>query len=151
MGRKKAAFRSAWYPESAEECESHIKGYLKDNNGIKKDDFPGCIVPHAGWFYSGSIACRTIGSLASLLGQERNLDCIVIFGLHMNADDSPIILESGSWETPFGDLDIQKSFGANIVEKALTEKIKLWKKSNRSFPEENTIELQLPFIKYFFP
>ena len=105
MGRKKASFRGTWYPDSKDECESHIKDYLKDNNGIQKGNFQGCIVPHAGWYFSGSIACRTIASLASQ-NKERNRDCVVIFGLHMHKNDSPFLLESGSWETPFGDLDI---------------------------------------------
>ncbi len=150
MGRKKAVFKGAWYPETSDECESHIKGYLKDNKGIIEDDSPGCIVPHAGWNYSGSIACRTIGSLASQLDQGRNLDCIVIFGLHMKGEDTPIILESGTWETPFGDLEIERNFGNQIVEQAIIEKVKILKQPSRLFPEENTIELQLPFIKYFF-
>lgn len=151
MGRKKAVFRGAWYPESKAECESHIKGYLKDNNGILKGNFKGGIVPHAGWLYSGSIACRTIGSIANSIDHGHDIDCIVVFGLHLRSDDPPIILESGTCETPLGDINIEKNLGSAIVEKAMADKIKIWKKSYRSFPEENTIELQLPFIKYFFP
>ncbi len=151
MGRRKAVFRGAWYPDSKDECESHIKDFLKDNKGILHGNFKGGIVPHAGWLYSGSVACRTIGSIAASIGlQGRHIDCIVIFGLHMRSDDHPLILEFGSWETPFGDIDIQENFGADIVEKAMAEKVTIQKMSGRSFPEENTIELQLPFIKYFF-
>lgn len=151
MGRKKAAYRSAWYPESAQECESQIKGFLKENTGVIKGDFKGCVVPHAGWYYSGSIACRTIASLASSsMDKGELLDAIVVLGIHMNIGDQPLILECSSWETPFGDLEIHKSFGAKIVEKALEDKVKIRGKSHESFPEENTIELQLPFIHNFF-
>ena len=150
MGRKRAAFKGSWYPESKDECESNIKGYLQDNKGIIKGNFPGCIVPHAGWYFSGSIACRTIASLAASFDQSRNIDCIVIFGLHMRVDDSPLLLGAGSWETPFGDIDIHESFGSKIVEEAEAKGVKLTKKTHTSFPEENTIELQLPFVKYFF-
>ncbi|MCP3874442.1 MAG: AmmeMemoRadiSam system protein B, partial [Desulfobacteraceae bacterium] len=149
MGRKKASFRGTWYPASKDECESNIKDYLKDHNGIIKGDFQGCIVPHAGWYFSGSIACRTIASLA-FSKKGKNIDCVVICGLHMRQDDTPLIFESGSWETPFGDLDIDKDFGASILEKAEAEEVELIRKSDKSFPNENTIELQLPFIKYFF-
>jgi len=150
MGRKRAAFKGSWYPDSRDECESNIKSYLKDNKGVLKGNFPGCIVPHAGWYFSGSIACRTIASLAASFDRGRSIDCIVIFGLHMSADDSPLLLEAGSWETPFGDIDIQESFGSKIVEAAEAKAVKLKKKSHTFFPEENTIELQLPFVKYFF-
>ncbi len=149
MGRKKASFRGTWYPASKDECESHINDYLKDQNGIIKGDFQGCIVPHAGWYFSGSIACRTIASLAFSKGRK-NIDCVVICGLHMREEETPLIFESGSFETPFGDLDIDKDFGASIVEKAGAEEVKFIRKSDKSFPNENTIELQLPFIKYFF-
>lgn len=146
MGRKRAAFRGSWYPHSSNECESHIKDYLKDNKGIVKGNFKGCIVPHAGWYFSGSIACRTIASLS----QGRKPDCIVVFGIHMGVDDFPILPGSGSWETPFGDLVIDDCLGTRIVEHSEAEGIMFTKMSLESFPEENTIELQLPFIKYFF-
>ncbi len=68
----------------------------------------------------------------------------------MRLEETPLIFESGSWETPFGELDIDKDFGAIILEKAEAEEVELIRKSDKSFPNENTIELQLPFIKYFF-
>jgi MEMO1 family protein len=152
MGKKKAAYQGAWYPESAEECESHIKGYLKENNGIVKGNYTGCIVPHAGWYYSGSIACRTIASLAdSFVKKGRDMDAVIIFGIHMNINDSSVILGSGSWETPFGDLNIHKDLGRIIIENTLAQRVNILEKTHKSFPEENTIELQLPFIKIFFP
>ncbi|MCK5098328.1 MAG: AmmeMemoRadiSam system protein B, partial [Desulfobacteraceae bacterium] len=114
MGRKRASFKGTWYPDSRDECESNIKTYLKDNKRIVKGNFQGCIVPHAGWYFSGSIACRTIASLS----QGRNPGCIVIFGFNMRADDSPLLLEAGAWETPFGDIEIHESFVSSIVEKA---------------------------------
>jgi AmmeMemoRadiSam system protein B len=149
MGRKKASFRGTWYPGSRDECESHIKSYLTDKNGIIKGDFQGCVVPHAGWYYSGSIACRTIASLATQ-NKKKNIDCVVICGLHMHQKDSSCLFGSGSWETPFGDIDIDEDFGSGIVEKAEAEQVKIVKESYHSFPTENTIELQLPFVKYFF-
>ena len=109
MGRKKASFRGTWYPGSRDECESHIKSYLTDKNGIIKGDFQGCVVPHAGWYYSGSIACRTIASLATQ-NKKKNIDCVVICGLHMHQKDSSCLFGSGSWETPFGDIDIDEDF-----------------------------------------
>ena len=149
MGRKKASFRGTWYPGSRDECESHIKDYLKDKNGILKGDFQGCVVPHAGWYYSGSIACRTIASLA-FQNKKRKIDCVIVCGLHMHKEDSPLLLGSGSWETPFGELDIDEAFASRIVAKSDSEGIKISNKSHQSFPSENTIELQLPFVKYFF-
>ncbi len=146
MERKRAAFRGTWYPETKKECESKVRKYLKDDKGIIKGDFSGCIVPHAGWYFSGSIACRTIASL----NQNRNIDAVAVSGLHMHGSDSPLLLGSGLWETPFGDIDIHEELGSSIIAHAGAEGIKIIRESTQTFPEENTIELQLPFIKYFF-
>jgi AmmeMemoRadiSam system protein B len=64
---RRAVFAGSWYPSSAAECEKEIEGFLAEG---KKMDFPaeervGGIVPHAGWFFSGSIACNVISSLKS--------------------------------------------------------------------------------------
>ncbi|MCF8044647.1 MAG: AmmeMemoRadiSam system protein B [Desulfarculaceae bacterium] len=139
MKRKRASFKGAWYPASAGECETSIKAFLKEKGGSLKGRFPGGIVPHAGWVFSGSIACRVIASLDS------NVDAVVMFGVHMRPDSKPFILSGGSWETPFGDLEVHEKLAEHI-----SRKEKIHKMTPGSFPDENTIELQLPFVKYFF-
>ncbi|MFO7752718.1 MAG: AmmeMemoRadiSam system protein B [Desulfobacteraceae bacterium] len=141
MKRKRASFKGAWYPASAGECETSIQAFLKEKGGPLKGRFAGGIVPHAGWVFSGSIACRVIASLQT----ESKVDAVIIFGVHMRPDSRPFILSQGSWETPFGDLDVQEELSGKIMEEQRIEKL-----SPGSFPDENTIELQLPFVKYFF-
>lgn len=139
MKRKRATFKGAWYPASAGECENSIKAFVKENGGPPKGRFTGGIVPHAGWFFSGSIACRVIASLDS------NVDAVVIFGVHMRPDSKPFVLSGGAWETPFGDLSVHEELAEQI-----SRQEKLHTMSPDAFPDENTIELQLPFVKYFF-
>ncbi len=166
MKIKKAVFAGSWYPANTNRCEEHVKQFLSEKYGPIKGQFVGGVVPHAGWFFSGSIACRVIASIAlsarstleSVAGieEERHsnrlmpvkIDAIFIFGMHLNPKDKPRVMTSGAWETPFGELLIHESlateFGKNPAIDARID-------SPDSFPEENTIELQLPFIKYFFP
>ena len=139
MKRKRASFKGAWYPASAGDCENSIKKFLKEKGGPQKGRFLGGIVPHAGWFFSGSIACRVIASL------EQTVDAVIVFGVHMRPDAKPFILSSGAWETPFGDLPVHEELADHIGRQE-----KIHKMSPDSFPDENTIELQLPFVKYFF-
>ena len=146
MERKKAAFKGSWYPADGRECERQILKFLKERNGPSRGRYVGGIVPHAGWFFSGSIACRVIGSLVDNGDAPDPVDLVVIFGHHMHPKEPPLIMGSGAWETPFGDLKIHKGVAA-----ALAEGVGGVVLGPDTFPDENTIELQLPFIRYFFP
>ena len=142
MEKKKMAFAGTWYPATAGECETSIKNFLKEKQGPLEGRFVGGIVPHAGWYFSGSIACRVIASLAS----DEKIDTIVLFGAHMHRQSEPFILASGSIETPFGEIEVD----TELVDK-ICSGISIRKRSVFKFPDENTLELQNPFIKYFFP
>jgi AmmeMemoRadiSam system protein B len=107
-----------------------------------KGSFIGGIVPHAGWYYSGSIACRVIASLKS----DEKVDTIVLFGAHMHKQSEPFILSHGALETPFGNIEVD----TELVDK-ICEGISIRKRPPSKFPDENTLELQNPFIRYFFP
>lgn len=145
MEKKRTAFAGTWYPAAAEACEREIQRFLKDGSGPAKGRFVAGIVPHAGWAFSGSIACRTI---ASLIPSETSgpVDTIVLFGGHMHRQSEPFVMTSGAVETPLGDIEID---GA-LVE-ALCDGISIRKRSPGRFVDENTLELQYPFIRHFFP
>lgn len=142
MEIKRMSFAGTWYPSSAEECESSIKQFLSEKSGRASGQYAGGVVPHAGWYYSGSIACRVIASLQS----DQAVDTIVVFGAHMHQQSEPFILSQGTVETPFGNMDVDET----LTEKILTG-ISIRPRTPSKFPSENTLELQLPFIKYFFP
>ncbi|MBF0376376.1 MAG: AmmeMemoRadiSam system protein B [Desulfamplus sp.] len=177
MDIKRAAFAGSWYPASSYQCKEFIDKCLSEKKTISNGRFLGGIIPHAGWFFSGSIACRVIASVAlsqnfllsntqissvkrdSTTGKQ--LDAIFIFGMHMNPKGTPCVMVNGAWQTPFGDLPIHESLAtefslnlkstANLDRNKIDRAISIKIDSPSSFPEENTIELQLPFIKYFFP
>lgn len=142
MEKKKMAFCGSWYPATARECESSIEKFLKEKQGPLTGNFIGGIVPHAGWYYSGSISCRVIASLQS----DEKVDTIVLFGAHMHRQSEPFILSHGAVETPFGDIDVDTELADKIC-----DAVSIRKRSPSKFPDENTLELQNPFIRYFFP
>ena len=142
MEKKKMAFAGSWYPATAAECEASIQGFLKEKQGSFDDSFIGGIVPHAGWYYSGSIACRVIASLKS----DEKIDTIILFGAHMHRQSEPFILTHGAIETPFGKIEVDKE----LTDKIITG-ISIRQRPPHKFPDENTLELQCPFIKYFYP
>ena len=154
METKQMAFAGSWYPDTGEACESSIQQFLKQ--GRLQGDFVGGIVPHAGWYYSGSIACRVIASLqppapsdSPGTGSPTNvqpIDTILLFGAHMHRQSEPFIMTRGRIETPLGEIEVD----GDLVEK-ITAGLSIRRRSPLKFPDENTLELQYPFIKYFFP
>jgi AmmeMemoRadiSam system protein B len=139
---RKADFAGAWYPGSAKECEREIQSFLSEKTTASSIENPvGGIVPHAGWFFSGSIACKVIHSLQ----KNDQPDVIVIFGMHLHPGSPCYMMKEGAWETPFGEIQIEKSLATELAER-FSFKIE----TSDHFTQDNTIELQLPFVKYFF-
>ena len=145
MEKKQTAFAGTWYPAAEDACTVAIQQFLTDSTGPVRGRFIAGIVPHAGWAYSGKIACRTIASLVPS-EESRTVDTIVLFGAHMHRQSEPFILAHGAVETPLGDIEVDKE----MVE-TLCENISIRKRPPRKFVDENTLELQYPFIRYFFP
>ena len=140
---RKATFAGSWYPSSPADCEKEINDFLEEG---RKMDLPegeriGGIVPHAGWYFSGSIACNVIDSLQSDIAP----DVLVVFGMHLHPDDPCIMMPEGAWETPFGKIDVEAQLAGELV-----KQFSFRLESYKHFTQDNTIELQLPFIKYFF-
>ena len=162
MEKKQAAFAGTWYPGTARECERAILQFLNEGQGRLFGDFVGGIVPHAGWHFSGSIAARVIASLrppeANLTGvatdeSDRDesdrvgaIDTILLFGAHMHPRSDSFIMTRGVIETPFGEMEVD----GELVEK-IAAGVGIQKRAPEKFPDDNTLELQYPFIKYFFP
>jgi AmmeMemoRadiSam system protein B len=143
MGIRKADFAGSWYPGRPDDCEREILSFLKDKNISRPSGKPliGGIVPHAGWYFSGSIACNVI----SALKDEIPPDIVVIFGMHLHEDSPCYIMKEGDWETPFGNIQIADELTGKLI-----EKFSFNIETAENYQPDNTIELQLPFVKYVF-
>jgi AmmeMemoRadiSam system protein B len=144
MDVRKADFAGSWYPADSKACEREIQTFLKEGKhaALLGSEFVGGIVPHAGWYYSGSIACNVIHALS----KGRAPEVIMVFGMHLHPDSDLYIMAAGAWETPFGEIEIHRE----LAEKLL-ERFDFQVETGRRHHPDNTIELQLPFIKYLFP
>jgi len=145
MEKKQSAFAGTWYPAAAEECDTAIQQFLTEGTGPPEGRFVAGIVPHAGWVFSGSIACRTIAGLVPD-DTSRPVETVVLFGGHMHRQSEPFIMTRGAVETPLGDIEVD----GDLVD-ALCDSISIRKRPPSRFVDENTLELQYPFIRYFFP
>jgi AmmeMemoRadiSam system protein B len=99
-------------------------------------------VPHAGWVFSGKIACNVIRCLS----EQSSPDTILLFGRHLQPSSKSYIMTEGSWATPLGDLEIDQELG-----KKLQAEFPFVVETPTRYDQDNTIEVQLPFIKHYFP
>jgi len=143
MKARKAMFAGSWYPDNAAACEREIAAFIQKAEGSSMDDKKrvGGIVPHAGWYFSGNIACNVIHRLSRGLPP----DVVVVFGMHLHPGSPRYMMTEGSWETPFGELPI-----AAELARELSRRFEFQIETAAHFNRDNTIELQLPFIRYFF-
>ena len=144
MGLRSADFAGSWYPGNRSDCRRAIEAFseacLPCPGEVK--NVVGGIVPHAGWFYSGQIACNVI----KCLDRKSSPDTCIIFGRHLHPGSSNYIMKEGQWDTPLGDLEIDSELAARLA-----EEFPFTVETSTRYEQDNTIELQLPFLKYFFP
>lgn len=138
-------FAGSWYPANPKDCKQEIRDFLKEpfpqiDSGRK---YNGGIVPHAGWYFSGSIACNVIHRLVE---EEKPPDVFVVSGMHLYAGAPSFIMAQGAWDTPFGPIDVEENLA-----RELTQRFSFQLETPGDYSQDNTIELQLPFIKFFFP
>ena len=142
MSRRKRSLPSGWYPFDGKDCkreiESHIEGWSPPPS--RSGNGRGGIVPHAGWYFSGKLAARVFYSLAL----KEKVEVVVLYGGHLGPNELPRIVMEEAWETPLGDIEIRTDFT-----KSLMKRINAKEESPSS--GDNTVEVQLTMIKYFFP
>jgi len=149
MGKavRPAAFAGSWYPARAADCARDIHRFLagaEPPETQREATLVGGIVPHAGWAYSGALACRVIARLRR--GADPVPEAIVLFGGHLPPSAPNVMMPAGAWETPFGEIPVAEELAAEIAPRFPFR----LESPERGLPD-NTIELQLPFLKHFYP
>ncbi len=142
MSRRTRALPRGWYPADKKECQREIESYLEGWTPSQSPSSKGLggIVPHAGWYFSGRLAARVLHSLKL----KSKAEVVVLYGGHLSAEDLPRIVTEEACETPFGDIEIHEGFVKNLMKRADVKK-------ESPTSGDNTIEIQLAMVKYFFP
>lgn len=139
MAVRKRSLPSGWYPSSAAGCKKDIEEFLS-GFAVPAGTWRGAVAPHAGWFFSGLAAARAIGTLAGTPGVDR----VVVYGGHLPGSSVPIAYPEDSWDTPLGPQPMDSSLVRELV--SLGETVT----ASTGFAD-NTVEIQIPFVRYFFP
>ncbi len=128
------AVAGRFYPANAEKLLQELEGFLPlDPSPIHA---LGCVAPHAGYVYSGSIA----GAVYSRIAVPRC--CVVLCPNHTGLGPPLSIMSSEAWQTPLGSVPIDKKLATELKTRLpqLTEDCE----AHRA---EHAIEVQLPFLK----
>ncbi|MCG2711460.1 MAG: AmmeMemoRadiSam system protein B [Candidatus Omnitrophica bacterium] len=125
-----------FYPDKPEILKKTIEGFI--DTAQKKEECKAVLMPHAGYFYSGIVAGKTISCV--------NIpDTIIILAPNHTGLGSPYsILSKGSWETPFGNISIQEELAAILLENS-----EFFRQDEAPHIKEHAIEVEVPFLQYF--
>lgn len=100
------------------------------------------IVPHAGWVFSGDVAGMVFKAIKQANG---NVDTFILFGAaHRYYGSQAGVYDSGKWETPMGQVEIDEDIAKLIVNKTIAIG------DRDAHAGEHSIEVQIPFIQELF-
>ncbi len=132
------AVAGRFYPRNPEELRAEALDYLSQT--AEADQEPeraiGCIVPHAGYMYSGHVAGAVFGRI------EIPRRCILMCPNHTGMGHALAIQSEGAWETPLGDVPIDVELA-----EALKQRFPLLQDDSAAHRAEHAAEVQLPFLQ----
>lgn len=134
---RKAVFGGLFYEKNPTRLASQLKDcFGKFGEGAKKAGgaVKGCIVPHAGYAFSGACAASAYRELAG-----SNPDTYIIIGLSHHGYGT--CLSKEDWETPLGVIKTD----VELVEEIRRQGIGI---DEQAHAGEHSIEVQLPFLQY---
>src|SRR5271168_2325940 len=92
------AVSGRFYASDPQELVEQVDACLPRD--VRKIPARGCVVPHAGYMYSGHVAGAVFASL------EIPSRCILLGPRHFPRGEPMAILSEGSWQTPLGEAQI---------------------------------------------
>lgn len=135
---RQPAVAGHFYPLRPQELTRLIESFAKGKESAsQKETAIGCLLPHAGYMYSGSVAYSTASQIK--IG-----DILIILGPnHTGMGEAFSVMDNGYWVTPLGSRNINAE-----VAKKLQDTISFLKADFKAHEFEHSIEVQLPMLQY---
>ena len=130
------AVAGRFYPRDPEDLRAEVHSYTSSEPAQTPVRACGCIVPHAGYMYSGHVAGAVFARL------EIPECCVVLCPNHTGMGRALAIMSEGEWETPLGRIPIDGGFAA-----ALRQSCPLLHEDSAAHRAEHAIEVELPFLQ----
>ena len=144
---RKAIVAGSFYEQEYGRLTKQIENCFYDKKGpgdlpAKKRDvsLKGIIAPHAGYAFSGACQAWAYKEIA----ESKIPKTFVIIGPnHSGIGPDFAVSFNENWETPFGSVRTDRTFGTELISKC-----NLVKESDEVHKNEHSIEVQLPFLLY---
>ena len=135
MKLRRRSLPPGWYPGGKTETLKEIEAFQEGLSQVKEAACAG-VSPHAGWAFSGQIAFEVLRCFPA------EIQTVVVVGGHMPPGGGVVAAFEEGYETPLGTL------GADLE---LLEELKAAFEIRSDRQADNTVEVQLPLIRYLFP
>jgi MEMO1 family protein len=134
------AVAGRFYPSHPAELAALIRKFTCPDPGRPSIQVRACLLPHAGYMYSGHVA----GAVLARIALPRK---IIILGVrHYPRGEPAAILSSGAWRTPLGDARIDEALA-----EALKKACPLLREDSVAHSTEHSLEVQVPFLQALVP
>ncbi len=137
------AVAGRFYPSHAKELLRDIRAYTPQDKN--KDQAPdtthqvasiGCVVPHAGYIYSGSVAGAVYARL------EIPKRCVILGPNHTGKGRALAVMADTTWQTPLGEVRADVETAARLL-----RRFPELQEDSAAHRSEHAIEVQLPFLQ----
>ena len=128
------AVAGRFYPRDRNTLLKDVQSYLSPR--VATTPALGCLVPHAGYIYSGAVA----GTVYAQLDLPQRI--IILCPNHTGKGRPLAIMSQGAWETPLGQAAIDSSLA-----EALKKRSPLLTEDADAHRNEHAIEVELPFLQ----
>src|SRR5215467_9107364 len=134
------AVSGAFYPAEAHALTALIHKYAPPDSLSARTNFRACLVPHAGYIYSGAVS----GAVFSHISLPKR---IIILGVrHFPYGEEAAMLSRGCWRTPLGDAPIDSELAQRV-----SRSCELLLEDPVAHESEHSLEVQIPFLQVLDP
>jgi MEMO1 family protein len=134
------AVAGQFYPANPRELSSLIHQYLDENRKAEKVPVRACLVPHAGYIYSGHVA-------AAVFSRIEIPRKILVLGVRHQPRGQPLaMISDGAWSTPLGNVTIDRALGLRLH--AACPELQEDEVAHRL---EHSLEVEIPFLQVLRP
>lgn len=136
---RQPAVAGRFYPADAQQLRAQVESYTAEPVEPKIAAL-GCVVPHAGYMYSGHVA----GAVYRRLELPRRV--IILCPNHTGMGEPLAIMSHGAWRTPLGDAPIAADLATELM-----RHMPLLSEDEAAHHSEHALEVQLPFLQVLAP
>ncbi len=133
---REPAVAGRFYPADPHELTHLINRFTAEFAAKPRVRATACIVPHAGYVYSGHVAGAVLGAL------DLPRTFVILCPRHYPQGQALAILSEGAWRTPLGEAQIDAELAAE-----LKRACGLLREDAVAHQHEHSLEVQLPFLQ----